>query len=93
MHVSMLVLGRALLGLGMGAADQAGPQLVSEMAPPWLRGSLNSGFQLAIIVGFFASSCINFGAYACVHAFAHACVRRACVRAWARGRVCFGPRP
>lgn len=40
MHMAMLVLGRVVLGVGVGFATQAAPLYLSEMAPYNLRGAL-----------------------------------------------------
>lgn len=40
-HMVMLVLGRLVLGVGVGFATQATPLYLSEMAPYKLRGALN----------------------------------------------------
>ncbi|CAL9080440.1 unnamed protein product [Musa textilis] len=59
--VLMLILGRILLGIGVGFANQSVPVYLSEMAPAKLRGMLNIGFQLMITVGILAASLINYG--------------------------------
>ena len=43
-HVWMLILGRLLLGFGIGCANQSAPIYVSEMAPYKYRGGLNMLF-------------------------------------------------
>jgi MFS family permease len=40
-HMAMLVLGRVVLGIGVGFATQATPLYLSEMAPFNMRGALN----------------------------------------------------
>ncbi|WOL04882.1 sugar carrier protein C-like [Canna indica] len=60
-NVLMLILGRILLGIGVGFANQSVPLYLSEMAPARLRGMLNIGFQLMITIGIFAASLINYG--------------------------------
>ncbi|XP_074558398.1 sugar transport protein MST6-like isoform X2 [Curcuma longa] len=60
-NVFMLILGRVLLGIGIGFANQSVPVYLSEMAPANLRGTLNIGFQLMITVGIFAANLINYG--------------------------------
>ncbi|XP_065019179.1 sugar transport protein MST3-like [Musa acuminata AAA Group] len=60
-NVLMLILGRILLGIGVGFANQSVPLYLSEMAPARLRGMLNIGFQLMITVGIFAANLINYG--------------------------------
>ncbi|XP_020100600.1 sugar carrier protein C-like [Ananas comosus] len=58
--VFMLILGRILLGIGVGFANQSVPLYLSEMAPPKLRGMLNIGFQLMITIGILAANLINY---------------------------------
>jgi len=60
-HMVMLVLGRMVLGLGVGFATQATPLYLSEMAPFRLRGALNIMFQLAVTIGILAAQLINYG--------------------------------
>lgn len=60
-NVAMLILGRILLGIGVGFANQSIPLYLSEMAPPKLRGGLNMCFQLFITIGILAANCINYG--------------------------------
>ncbi|KAJ6849374.1 putative sugar carrier protein C [Iris pallida] len=59
--VLALILGRVLLGVGIGFANQSVPVYLSEMAPAKLRGQLNIGFQLMITVGIFGANLINYG--------------------------------
>ncbi|KAM0048759.1 putative sugar transport protein STP/MST-like, plant [Helianthus debilis subsp. tardiflorus] len=58
--VWMLILGRILLGFGIGFANQAVPLYLSEMAPYRYRGSLNIGFQLSITIGIFVANILNY---------------------------------
>ncbi|OAY75013.1 Sugar carrier protein C [Ananas comosus] len=60
-NVFTLILGRILLGVGVGFANQSVPVYLSEMAPPKLRGMLNIGFQLMITIGILAANLINYG--------------------------------
>nr|XP_009398213.1 PREDICTED: sugar carrier protein C [Musa acuminata subsp. malaccensis] len=60
-NVAMLIVGRILLGVGVGFACQSTPLYLSEMAPPHLRGMLNMGFQLMITFGIFSANLINYG--------------------------------
>ncbi|KAL8034852.1 hypothetical protein ABFX02_12G057700 [Erythranthe guttata] len=59
-NVEMLIIGRLLLGVGIGYANQSVPVYLSEMAPPKLRGALNIGFQMATTIGIFAANLINY---------------------------------
>ncbi|XP_012067145.1 sugar transport protein 10 [Jatropha curcas] len=61
MNVLMLIIGRLLLGVGVGFANQSVPVYLSEMAPAQLRGALNIGFQMAITLGILAANLINYG--------------------------------
>ncbi|KAJ0532623.1 putative major facilitator, sugar transporter, major facilitator superfamily [Helianthus annuus] len=57
----MLLLGRIMLGVGIGFGNQAIPLYLSEMAPTHLRGGLNMMFQLATTLGIFSANMINYG--------------------------------
>lgn len=57
----MLVIGRIVLGFGVGFACQATPLYLSEMAPHHARGSLNIMFQLAVTIGILGAQLINYG--------------------------------
>ncbi|MCO5606034.1 hypothetical protein L7F22_060221 [Adiantum nelumboides] len=59
-HIVMLIVGRILIGIGVGFANQAGPIYLSEIAPPNLRGVLNVMFQTNVGVGIFAANIVNF---------------------------------
>ncbi|KAL9424952.1 hypothetical protein AB3S75_031974 [Citrus x aurantiifolia] len=58
--VWMLIVGRLLLGFGIGFANQSVPLYLSEMAPSKYRGALNIGFQLSITVGILVANVLNF---------------------------------
>ncbi|KAI4389195.1 hypothetical protein MLD38_001447 [Melastoma candidum] len=58
--VAMLIIGRILLGFGVGFTNQATPVYLSEMAPPKWRGAFNTGFQFFIGIGVVAANCINY---------------------------------
>ncbi|XP_042519817.1 sugar transport protein MST6-like [Macadamia integrifolia] len=59
-NLGMLIVGRILLGIGVGFANQSVPLYLSEMAPYKYRGALNSGFQLMITIGILFANLINF---------------------------------
>ncbi|KAJ6413461.1 hypothetical protein OIU84_006292 [Salix udensis] len=61
LNVAMLIIGRLLLGVGVGFANQSVPIYLSEMAPAQIRGALNIGFQMAITIGILAANLINYG--------------------------------
>ncbi|KAL3524138.1 hypothetical protein ACH5RR_016972 [Cinchona calisaya] len=60
-NVYILVLGRVLLGVGVGFANQAVPLYLSEMAPPKHRGAINNGFQFSVSLGVLVANLINYG--------------------------------
>ncbi|KAF8024678.1 hypothetical protein BT93_F1759 [Corymbia citriodora subsp. variegata] len=59
-NILMLIVGRILLGVGVGFATQSVPLYVSEMAPYKHRGSLNVLFQLSITVGILCANVVNY---------------------------------
>lgn len=60
-NIYMLLLGRILLGVGVGFANQAVPLYLSEMAPAKYRGSFNIAFQLCVGIGVLFASLLNYG--------------------------------
>ncbi|KAK6917458.1 Major facilitator, sugar transporter-like [Dillenia turbinata] len=58
--VWMLIVGRMLLGFGIGFANQSVPLYLSEMAPYQYRGALNIGFQLSITIGILVANVLNY---------------------------------
>ncbi|KAL0738468.1 hypothetical protein Bca4012_014678 [Brassica carinata] len=58
--LEMLIIGRLLLGVGVGFVNQAVPLYLSEMAPAKIRGALNMAFQLAITMGILAANIVNY---------------------------------
>lgn len=60
-NLAMLLLGRIMLGVGIGFGNQAVPLYLSEMAPAHLRGGLNMMFQLATTLGILSANMINYG--------------------------------
>ncbi|CAL4992121.1 unnamed protein product [Urochloa decumbens] len=61
-NVYMAILGRALLGVGLGFANQAVLLYLSEMAPARYRGAFSNGYQLTLCLGSLAANVINYGA-------------------------------
>ena len=61
-NVSMAILGRALLGVGLGFANQAVPLYLSEMAPARYRGMFSNGFQFSLCLGALLATVVNYGA-------------------------------
>ncbi|KAH7422311.1 hypothetical protein KP509_12G003000 [Ceratopteris richardii] len=59
-NLTMLLLGRIFLGVGLGFANQAVPLYLSEVAPPSYRGGLNMLFSINIALGIFGGNLINY---------------------------------
>ncbi|KAJ8747468.1 hypothetical protein K2173_008765 [Erythroxylum novogranatense] len=60
-NISMLIIGRLLLGVGIGFGNQAVPLYLSEMAPAKVRGAVNQLFQLTTVLGILVANLINYG--------------------------------
>lgn len=52
------MIGRVLVGLGVGVASMVVPVILSEMSPIAIRGSVVACFCVAVTVGQLLSSCI-----------------------------------
>lgn len=59
--LAMLIVGRILLGFGVGFANQAVPVFLSEIAPTRIRGGLNILFQLNVTIGILFANLVNYG--------------------------------
>ncbi|KAL5982031.1 Sugar transport protein mst4 [Asimina triloba] len=59
--LAMLIIGRILLGCGVGFANQAVPVFISEIAPTRIRGGLNILFQLDVTIGILFANLVNYG--------------------------------
>jgi len=58
--VEILILGRFIIGFGVGIASVAAPMFVAESAPTALRGRYVSGYQLAITIGILAAQFADY---------------------------------
>jgi SP family galactose:H+ symporter-like MFS transporter len=58
--VSEILAGRALIGLGVGAASMLTPLYISEVAPSARRGMLVSFNQLAMTMGILVSNLVGY---------------------------------
>ena len=56
----VLVLGRLIVGFGVGVASVAAPLYAAEMAPTRLRGRFVSLYQLAITMGIFVAYLVDY---------------------------------
>ncbi|KAL6278956.1 hypothetical protein ACE6H2_022557 [Prunus campanulata] len=61
LNIPMLIVGRILLGIGIGFAIQSSLIYVSEMAPAYIRGALNFGFQMNVTIGILLGNFVNYG--------------------------------
>ncbi|KAG0454873.1 hypothetical protein HPP92_024165 [Vanilla planifolia] len=59
-NIAMLIIGRILLGVGIGFGNQAVPLYLSEISPPKIRGAVNQLFQLTTVVGILVAEVINY---------------------------------
>ncbi|OMO79065.1 Sugar/inositol transporter [Corchorus olitorius] len=60
-NIQFLIIGRLLLGIGVGFANQSIPVYLSEMSLAHFRGALNMGFQMFITIGILVARLINYG--------------------------------
>ncbi|KAK2645599.1 hypothetical protein Ddye_020794 [Dipteronia dyeriana] len=60
-NVLMLIIGRILLGVGIGFGNQSVPLYLSEISPPKIRGAVNQLFQLTTCLGILIAYLINYG--------------------------------
>lgn len=60
-NIYVLILGRVLLGVGLGFTNQSVPLYLSEMAPSKYRGAFNVAFQICIGIGQNSATLINYG--------------------------------
>ncbi|MEM8619302.1 MAG: sugar porter family MFS transporter [Actinomycetota bacterium] len=58
--VLILIVGRFVIGFGVGVASVAAPMFVAESAAPEIRGRLVSGYQLAITIGILAAQVADY---------------------------------
>ncbi|KAK4385154.1 Hexose carrier protein HEX6 [Sesamum angolense] len=59
-NVYMLILGRVLLGVGLGFTNQSVPLYLAEMAPSTYRGAFNIAFQICVSAGQISATVINY---------------------------------
>ncbi|KAK8948068.1 Hexose carrier protein HEX6 [Platanthera guangdongensis] len=60
-NIYTLILGRLLLGVGVGFSNQSVPLYISEIAPSKIQGAITNGFQLCVGLGVFSANLINVG--------------------------------
>lgn len=59
-NVSVLILARAIIGLGVGFTSVTAPVYVSELAPPQSRGMLIGLYQFALTVGIALADLVGY---------------------------------
>ncbi|KAJ3695693.1 hypothetical protein LUZ60_001070 [Juncus effusus] len=59
-NIPMLIIGRCLLGGGIGFCNQAVPLYLSEISPHKIRGAVNQLFQLTTCLGILVADIINY---------------------------------
>ncbi|OVA12575.1 Sugar/inositol transporter [Macleaya cordata] len=58
--LEQLIIGRVLLGFGVGFGNMAIPLVLSEIAPVNYRGAVNILFQLFVTIGIFCANFVNY---------------------------------
>ncbi|QRZ61480.1 sugar porter family MFS transporter [Rothia sp. ZJ932] len=58
-NLSILLVGRVFLGIGVGGASTVVPVFLSELAPYEIRGSLSGRNEMMIVVGQLAAFVVN----------------------------------
>lgn len=60
MNVAVLILARAIIGLGIGFTSVTAPVYVSELAPPESRGMLIGFYQFALTLGIALADLVGY---------------------------------
>ncbi|KAL6650823.1 hypothetical protein ACP70R_009748 [Stipagrostis hirtigluma subsp. patula] len=59
-HIAMLIIGRMLLGFGMGFTAQAAPLYLAETSPAKWRGAFTTAYHFFVVTGTVAASVTNY---------------------------------
>jgi sugar porter (SP) family MFS transporter len=59
-NVSVLIVARAIIGIGIGFSSVTAPVYVSELAPPQSRGMLIGLYQLALTLGIALADLVGY---------------------------------
>ncbi|KAL6639550.1 hypothetical protein ACP70R_023280 [Stipagrostis hirtigluma subsp. patula] len=59
-NIAMLIIGRMLLGFGIGFTFQAAPVYLSETAPAKWRGAFASAFSFFLVLGILSANVTNY---------------------------------
>ncbi|KAJ3693162.1 hypothetical protein LUZ60_008642 [Juncus effusus] len=61
-NIAMLIIGRMLLGFGIGFTNQATPVYLAETSPARYRGAFTTAFQFFNGIGVLTANLTNYGA-------------------------------
>ncbi|XP_064606044.1 proton myo-inositol cotransporter-like [Liolophura sinensis] len=56
LNLAMLIIGRLVVGIGIGLSSTTVPVYVAECSPPWNRGRLVTVHQFMITIGMFSAN-------------------------------------
>ncbi|KAH7095725.1 MFS sugar transporter-like protein [Paraphoma chrysanthemicola] len=59
-NIGVFIAGRVIIGIGQGLALTAGPIYIGEMAPPEIRGTIMSFWQMFYSVGSFIAYWVSY---------------------------------
>ncbi|TVU14362.1 hypothetical protein EJB05_37825, partial [Eragrostis curvula] len=59
-NIAMLIIGRLLLGFGIGFTLQAAPVYLSETAPAKWRGAFTSAYNAFVVIGLLSATVANY---------------------------------
>ncbi|KAF0890343.1 hypothetical protein E2562_002742 [Oryza meyeriana var. granulata] len=59
-NIAMLIIGRMLLGVGVGFTTQAAPLYLAETAPARWRGAFTSAYHFFLVLGTVAATAANY---------------------------------
>uniref|UniRef100_A0ACD5UBB2 Uncharacterized protein n=1 Tax=Avena sativa TaxID=4498 RepID=A0ACD5UBB2_AVESA len=60
LNITMLILGRMLLGFGVGFTAQAAPLYLAETAPAKWRGAFTTAYNFFLVLGTLAATVTNY---------------------------------
>ncbi|KAL8162694.1 hypothetical protein V2J09_014183, partial [Rumex salicifolius] len=59
-HLWMVIVGRVIMGVGVGFGNESVPLFLSEIAPIEYRGAINILFQLLVTIGILVANVVNY---------------------------------
>ncbi|KAG8082167.1 hypothetical protein GUJ93_ZPchr0014g46567 [Zizania palustris] len=59
-NIAMLIIGRILLGFGIGFTSQAAPLYLAETAPTRWRGAFTGAYSVFLIAGTLVANTVNY---------------------------------